>query len=313
MPLVSSIAVIVVSVVVFGYLGVLAVAFVEQLGDRRESLGQLLKPVSGDRRSRWKPLLAGVCTAILAGGSAAEFIFPDFGDEAEGHPVLTGTLTGALLAVVTVLVIEALVRSVASRAWHGSLAETWCQAVKGARRGARDLRKLLGGEHEHVTATTLPRPLEARAELAADKAKQIWADLGDRVGRATMVAFASDEPELGETMHRLSTATDTLHRALERYAADQPSDSKKIKYEPGAIVAFWRDYLYYLREADTAGRSNLDDYKSPFSDEHARWLRDETKDHTPTTEQEMLAFLTPSAEGGALAPGGYAPRRASRS
>jgi hypothetical protein len=260
--------------IVFGALGFVAVAYVDFLG--KEST----KSFKEDRGKLWKPVVGGLCAAILAAGSAAEFTFPSFGKDAEAHPILTGTLTGALLAVITVLVIEALVRSLASKSWEGTLEDSWFSAVRGARRGAFDVREHLLGGKSRVEAGSLPRPRTWAARAAYRQASDLWVDLGDRVARATLAAFASDRSDLGEVMHTLATATDTLHRALKRYSRGEHSQTKGGPYAPEDIVVYWRDYVWWLLEADEAGRNEK--FHSPIEEAQLRDLEAEKAGHTPT-------------------------------
>jgi hypothetical protein len=176
------------------------------------------------------------------------------------------------------------VRSLASRAWEGMLTNTWHLAVRGARRGAGDVRAHLG-PGPRVTVDCLPDPGKEEAKQAYEQAHALWVDLGDRVSRASLAAFASDTPELGESMHKLSTATDTLHRALKRYSADEPSQSKGSRYIKKDIVDYWRDYVWHVLTVDQQGRDTLKTYSSPLSDEQQDWLKAERGDHTPSTER----------------------------
>src|SRR5687768_15516453 len=99
MPVSLCVALIPLCASLFGVLGFLAVAFVEFIGDEEENFLKYLRPSGPLRRytrSNWKPLSGAACAAVLAGGSAAEFTFPSFAKGAEGHPVLSSALTGAL-------------------------------------------------------------------------------------------------------------------------------------------------------------------------------------------------------------------------
>lgn len=150
------------------------------------------------------------------GGSAAEFTTSDFGTNAENHPVLTSALAGAALLGITVLVIDSLLRAIAANAWEGSLKDTWETAVKGGRRLADDLGRELRGDAPHVSAAKLPRSNESRAGKAYEVAHKMSESLGNRVARASLAAFAADQPQLGESMQQLASAADTLQRGLER-------------------------------------------------------------------------------------------------
>ena len=153
-------ALIPVSAVVFGVLAALAVQRLERRSDESK---------------QWKVLMAGVCAAALAGGSAAEFTTSDFGANAESHPRITSALTGAALLGITVLVIDSLLKTLAASAWEGTLKDAWETAAKGGRRGAYDLGKELRGTAAHVTADGLAGPKTPRAKTAYEVAHKMSA------------------------------------------------------------------------------------------------------------------------------------------
>ena len=214
------------SVTAFG-LVFLAVAFVDSRADRAGDLVKYLRRKEAQKRSYWreklwKPVAGGLCAALLVGGAAAEFTISDVRTFGEKRPVLFSTLVGAALAVITVLVIEALVRSVASKSWQGSLRNAWTSAVRGGRRGAEELGQYLD---QRAIATLAPK--NARSREAQREAHELWADLGGRVSQASLAAFASDQARLGESMHQLSMTADTLQQALKRYAAGERSKTSR--------------------------------------------------------------------------------------
>lgn len=222
-----------------------------------------------------KPLAGGVCAAALAGGSAAELTNDEVGKWAEGHPIFVGTLTGGALLGIAVVIIDALMGLIASQSWHGSLKDTCKAAVRGGRRGADELRRHLGGD-----AVNQLDPKKENCEEAKQIAREVWVDLGDRVGRASLAAFASEEPELGEAMHQLSTAADTLQRALNRYCSEEPSKTLGRVYEPRHIKERWLDYVWWLVNVDDRGR--VLKYSSPVTDKQRDWLRNEIEGDTPS-------------------------------
>jgi hypothetical protein len=123
----------------------------------------------------------------------------------EKHPVLTSALTGAVLAIIVVLVIEALFKMLATTAWEGSLRNTWMSVVRGGRRGAHDLYKPWGVRDDaRLTGPDLPKPGKPAAP-SYELAQKLWLSLETRVTNASVAAFASEHPELGESMHRLAT------------------------------------------------------------------------------------------------------------
>jgi hypothetical protein len=293
----------------FGALGFFAVAFVEARSVDETSLRRYLRreglSLSEHLRTKlWKPLLGGACAATLAGGSAAEDVIDGLGEDLETHPVLISALTGAVLAVIVVLVIEALFKMVATTAWVGLLRATWISVVKGGRRGATDLQTPLGGsKNARVEDRSLPDPGDP-AVAAYDVARELSVGLEGRVINASLAAFASEHPELGEAMQRLSTAADTLQRALERYSSDTPSHTGEPR-KPEHIVAMWRDYAVCLLDVDKRGRAL--GFRSPMNgasrcwlarecEGHTRseWLKDAMADASPTTGQSS----TPDARPG---------------
>jgi hypothetical protein len=286
---------------VFGALGFMAVAFVEARSVDEKSTFQYLRKSDLRlpkyvRSKLWKPLLGGFCAAALAGGSAAEDLVDDLGTKLEKHPVLVSALTGAVLAIIVVLLIEALFRFVATTAWTGSLQATWTSVVRGGRRGAYDLHEELGGSFRScLTKDHLPEAGEP-AEEAHEVAQQLWIGLESRITNASVAAFASEHPELGESMFRLARAADALQRALERYSTKKPSHATGKVPTAENIVTMWHDYVLCLLDVDARGRrlefhrlrgdvphgQMPDEFHGPMLDETRNWLKDEIKDHDPS-------------------------------
>jgi protein-S-isoprenylcysteine O-methyltransferase Ste14 len=134
----------------------LAIAFVESRENKTKGTLQIL------RSDPWKPVLGGFCAAALAGASTAEFAAPEFGMEAEHHPVLTTAVAGMLLSVIALLAIEAPVRLLTSRASQRAARQVvlegpWSLVLRQGRRGAYDLGDVLGRDF-HVTVNDLPEP-----------------------------------------------------------------------------------------------------------------------------------------------------------
>jgi hypothetical protein len=116
----------------FFIVGALAVAVVEYRGAERKGTERNGSQDTGRGdhgggrtahllRHPWRPLAGGICAGGLGGASAAEMTIPRVGRWAEEHPVFTGSLTGAALLGITVLIIDALMRLLASRSWQGTL------------------------------------------------------------------------------------------------------------------------------------------------------------------------------------------------
>jgi hypothetical protein len=300
---------------VFGALGFMAVAFVEARSVDEKSTFRYLRKSDLRlpeylRSKLWKPLWGGFAAAALAGGSAAEDLVDDLGTKLEKHPVLVSALTGAVLAIIVVLVIEALFRFVATTAWTGSLRATWVSVVRGGRRGAYDLHEQLGGSyHSPLTKAHLPAPdpeaEESEAKEAYEVAQKLWVGLESRVTNASVAAFASDHPELGESMHRLSTAADTLQRALERYSSNKRSHTTGELRTPDDIVRMWRDYVWCLLDVDERGcrlgfhLAQLDESHAPRLDEPDAPTLDES--HAPMLD-ESRNWLQSEIEGHKLSP-----------
>lgn len=249
-------ALIPVSAVVFGVLAAFAVTRLERRSDELK---------------QWKVLLAAICGASLAGGSAAEFTTSNFGANAEKHPVLTSALAGAALLGITVLVIDSLLKAIAANAWEGSLKDTWETAVKGGRRLADDLGRELRGEAVNVTAADLPSPKNPRAKRAYEVAHRMSESLGNRVARASLAAFAADKPELAESMQQLASAADTLQRGLERYSTGTTRHTGHPRTRED-IERMWRDYVWWLLQVDGQGRHQ--GFSSELS-ELRGWLEEE--------------------------------------
>jgi hypothetical protein len=163
---------------VIGVGAALAVAFVESKREKEKNLFQSVgeEPL--------KPLFGGICAAALTGFSYAELDDPKVGKWSDQHSIFTGTLTGVLLLGITVLVIDALVRLIASQPWEESLEDTWALVVRQARRGFYDLRQELTKAGSPVTVDSLPgREDSERAYVAA---RELSIELGHSVGRASL-------------------------------------------------------------------------------------------------------------------------------
>jgi hypothetical protein len=238
-----------------GGMAALAVAFLESKRDKEKNLFQ----------SMWeeplKPLFGGICTAALAGFSYAELDDSEVGRWADQHSIFTSTLTGVLLLGITVLVIDALVRLVASQPWEESLEDTWALVVRQARRGFYDLRPHLATGGSPVTVDSLPPREDSKG--AYDAARELSIELGHSVGRASLAAFASDQPDLGHSMNRLSSAADRLQRVLFRYWRNQPTH-RGWRREPEHVVEKWQAYVQSLCQVDGHGREHR--FRSPARD-----------------------------------------------
>ncbi len=103
--------------------------------------------------------------------------------------------------------------------------------------------------------------------------------LETRVTNASVAAFASDHPELGESMHRLLTSADALKRGLQRYASNTRSHTGDLR-TPDDIVRMWRDYVLCLLDVDERGRSL--NFESPMLDISRVWLQRESAGHKPS-------------------------------
>jgi hypothetical protein len=278
-------------VVVFG-VGAFAVAVVECWGDKDE-LRDYLRPPDpvSSRKPLWKPLLGGLCAGVLAGGAVAEFTTSGFGKGAEEHPVLASFVTGALLAVITVLVIEALVSSFSTRSWHSSLAATSHSAVTLGRRGVKDLEPYLAAGAVQRLVPRRGDEANERSEEAYEEARRLWVDLGNDVSRASLTAFAAAQPELGELMNELLAAASRLQRALQSYSSDKESESERGKHTTRTLEQRWGAYLRSLIKVDDKARKDVKGYSSPIDDRRREWMRKEIA-RTPASEKKSTTEAT---------------------
>ena len=147
-------------------------------------------------------------------------------------------------------------------------------ATPAVRRGATDLRKLLLMGASRVEAANLPKPGDRETEEAYEVAHKLWISLDSRVTNASLAAFASDHSELGESMHRMATAADTLQRGLERYSTRTPSHGGEYR-TPKSIAQDWRLYVGRLLQVEEQGRKL--GFTSPIRSEVRGELRTESR------------------------------------
>jgi hypothetical protein len=241
--------------VVFGALAALAVALLEYRGTPGEQRATFRRLVHQVARHPWKPLLAGISTALLAAGSAAEVTTKNFGPYLQNHPVFTEAMTGAALLGITVLVIEVLLQRLAAQHWQPSLENAWIAVVDEGRRGAADIAEHLGHEmSRRVTLEGIPSPDSRDAKKAYRATDRLQIELGHRVGRASHAAWAASHAELDDSLHKLFRAADTLRRALDRYCAGKHSVTAGRPRTRDDIEGKWRDYVCWLLELDRQGR-----------------------------------------------------------
>jgi hypothetical protein len=282
--------------VVFGGVAALAVSLVEYRGanEREDSRG----PINWTRQHPIRPLLAGLCTAALAAGSAAEFTTANFGPDAQDHPVLIGALTGAALLGITVLVIEALLQRVAAQSWQPSLEATWRAVVKAGRRGADDIADELGDERHHVTADALPKSRTSEAEHAYEAATSLQFEIGLRVDRASHAAFAAGQSELDDALHEAFTAADDLQRVLYRWFTGGRSRTAGAPRTPIEVEERWRHYLESLVRLHRRG---LDlDFEREMPKNYATWIEGEVAELKRIAELREIA----ERESAGQTPGG---------
>ena len=288
--------------VVFGAVAALAVSLVEYRGANKK-LADAMGPINWTRAHPIRPLIASVCTAALAAGAAAEFTTANFGPEAQNHSVLIGTLTGAALLGITVLVIEALLQRVAARSWQPSLEATWGAVVRAGRRGAHDIAEDLGhdraddiadavghgGEMEtskHVTAETLPKAGTSEAEQAYEAANRLQFEIGLRVDRASHAAFAAGQSEIDDALHDLFTAADDLQRVLYRWFTGTPSRTAGAPRTPFEVEDRWRSYLEALVRLHQLGcRRNF----PPMPEQYDAWINAEVAELGAIAERRKIA------------------------